>query len=136
MAEIVTGGKGILCRFQFNIQITNSFVEFLPVATGLLAEAFKKDPTITCILSGLGEKAESYRPHFFHSILTSAALNGAVFNGIGDWKSCGVLMPPGCRMDSIGTWLRANLFGMLWTVGFQGTKVCGATTVVMSMLHD
>jgi hypothetical protein len=61
-----------------------------------LSKAFEKDPTITYLLSSLTpSKRLAYLPQYFHVILSAAASNNGIFDEIDNWKSCGVLMPPG-----------------------------------------
>jgi hypothetical protein len=66
----------------------------------------------------------AYIPNYFDGLLTAAAMNNAIFDEAGDWKSCGVLMPPGCRVDNPLTFLPAGFISMLWNIGVGGCQVC------------
>ena len=50
----------------------------------------------------------------------AAALNGATFDEAHEWASCGVLVPPGKRVDNLWTLLPAGFAGMAWRVGERG----------------
>jgi hypothetical protein len=69
-------------------------------------------------------KRASYLPNYFAALLKAAALNGGTFEEVGDWKSCGVLIPPGSRVDNFWTLLPAGFLGVAWTLGVGGCKVC------------
>lgn len=82
------------------------------------------DPTITYLLSSLtAEKRDAYRPKFFHAILAAAGMNGASFDEADGWKSCGVLMPPGSRIDQLSTAILAGFVSVLWSIGLGGCQV-------------
>ena len=66
----------------------------------------------------------AYLPDYFGALLTAAALNKASIDEIGGWRSCGVLVPPGVRVDNPWTLLPAGLVGMAWAVGARGCVVC------------
>ena len=102
---------------------TKKSAERVPEATDLLSQAFKADPTITYLLSSLtAEQRELYRPTFFRAILSAAAMNDASFDEINGWKSCGVIVPPGCQVDSLGTLLPAGFLSVVWSIGFGGCQ--------------
>lgn len=65
----------------------------------------------------------AYLPKYFDGLLTAAALNKASFAEVDNWKCCGVLMPPGCRVDNIWTILPAGFIPMLWNIGVGGVQV-------------
>jgi hypothetical protein len=66
----------------------------------------------------------AYLPSYLSALLKAAALNSATFDEANDWASCGVLMPPGKRVDNPWTMLQAGLVGMAWKVGRGGCMVC------------
>ena len=66
----------------------------------------------------------AYLPKYFDGLLTAAAMNNAIFDETEGWKSCGVLMPPGCRVDNPLTMLPAGFIPMLWNIGVGGCQVC------------
>ena len=65
----------------------------------------------------------AYLPKYFKRLLTAAAMNKALFHEADDWKCCGVLMPPGCRVDNPLTLLPAGFIPMLWNIGIGGCQV-------------
>lgn len=65
----------------------------------------------------------AYLPKYFSSLLTAAAMNGGMFDEANNWKTGGVLMPPGHRVDNPWTILPAGFIPMLWTIGISGCKV-------------
>ena len=78
------------------------------------------------MLSSMGHEARlAYLPKYFDSLLTAAAMNNAVFHEVGGWRGCGVLMPPGYRVDNIWTMLPAGFIPMLWKIGIGGCQVGG-----------
>lgn len=76
------------------------------------------------MIAGLGEKRFEYLGEYFHILMTAATMNHAIFHEIGNWQSCGVLMPPGMTVDNPLTIIQAGFISLLWSVGFQGVKVC------------
>lgn len=77
------------------------------------------------MLSSMGDSdRQAYLPKYFHALLSAAALNQATFDEAEDWKSCGVLMPPGFRVDNPLTIIQAGFFQMMWNIGIQGCQVC------------
>jgi hypothetical protein len=105
---------------------------------------------ITYALSTLPkQERDAYLPEYFTALLTAATLNcasidyveGAPEGSSGDdgahdadgkmpeglasseWKSVGVLMPPGKRVDNPWTLLQAGLLGATWKVGLRGAVV-------------
>jgi hypothetical protein len=69
------------------------------------------------------EERIGYLPAYFTALLTAASMNRAIFDEVEGWKSCGVLMPPECRVDNPWTLLPAGFIPMLWKIGFGGCKV-------------
>jgi hypothetical protein len=65
----------------------------------------------------------AYLPKYFDGLLTAASMNQAKFEEADDWKACGVLMPPGCRVDNPLTIIQAGFISMLWNVGIGGCQV-------------
>lgn len=94
-------------------------------ATEVLSKAFEVDPTITYLLNSMSkEQRLACLPQCFSALLTAAALNHASLDEAGDWKSCGVLVPPGCKIDNPLTLLPAGLLSVLWTIGLGGCQAC------------
>jgi hypothetical protein len=62
----------------------------------------------------------TYRPKFFHVLLHAALLNGGQIDEIGDFKSCGVLMPPGKDVGNPWTWTQAGFLGVALKLGISG----------------
>jgi hypothetical protein len=50
-------------------------------------------------------------------------MNHGEFAEADDWKCCGVLMPPGSRVDNTWTLLPAGFIPMLWNIGVRGCQV-------------
>src|SRR5580700_5416383 len=124
---ITTGGKGNppipppLIRRTPKTRSTDR----LPPSSTLLSLAFVHDPVITYILYSMPpKKRRAYLPSYFSALLKAAALNSATFEEANGWGSCGVLMPPGKRVDNFWTLLPAGLAGMAWMVGAGGCMVC------------
>ncbi|CAM6086999.1 unnamed protein product [Calypogeia fissa] len=111
----------------------------VPAATSLLSRAFMSDPVINYMLSSMpAKKRAAYIHDYFNALLTAATMNQASIEWIGDrigngsekeekeegegaqWKCCGVLMPPGKRVDNPWTLLPAGLVKMAWMVRFGG----------------
>jgi hypothetical protein len=70
------------------------------------------------------EQRLAYLPKYFSALLTAAALSHASFEEVGDWKSCGVLVPPSCKIDNPFTLLPAGFLSVLWTIGIGGCQAC------------
>jgi hypothetical protein len=93
-------------------------------AAQVLSKAFEEDPVITYMLSSMNtEERLAYLPKYFNGLLTAAAMNHGKFDEAGDWKACGVLMPPGYRVDNPWTILPAGFIPLLWKIGVGGCKV-------------
>jgi hypothetical protein len=96
----------------------------LPQATTLLSLAFATDPVITYLLHSMSATARAaYLPSYFSALLKAASLNGARFDEAGEWGSCGVLVPPGKRVDNFWTLVPAGFVGMLGRIGVGGCWV-------------
>jgi hypothetical protein len=65
----------------------------------------------------------TYLPSYFSALLKAASLNGASFDEASEWGSCGVLMPPGKRVDNFWTLVPAGFVGMLGQIGVGGCWV-------------
>jgi hypothetical protein len=93
-------------------------------AAQLLSKAFEEDPVITYMLSSMDKQDRlAYLPKYFNALLTAAAMNGGRFDEADGWKACGVLIPPGHRVDNPWTFLPAGFLSMLWKVGISGCRV-------------
>lgn len=98
-------------------------LERIQAATELLSEAFNDDPTVNYILDSVNpNQRDTYLPSFFRAVLTVAAANGATFDEIGGWKSCGVICPPGSAVDRIGPSLYPMVISVAWSIGFRGCQ--------------
>ncbi len=105
-------------------QITTGGIELVSHATKVLSEAFEDDPTMAYTLPTMSrEQRVAFLPRYFESLLTSAATNNASIDGIADWQSCGILMPPGCHYDGAWSMLQAGFFPVLWAAGLEGCRV-------------
>lgn len=135
--QITTGGQGEpipASTITSHHQHTNTPTERIQAATDLLSEAFRTDPTITYLLSSLNpEQRATYRPVFFHAILTAAAANNATFDETGGWKSCGVRVPPGSAVDRLGPSLYPTFLSVAWSIGLGGCRAspCHVPLVVI-----
>jgi hypothetical protein len=95
----------------------------VPQATALLGEAFITDPTITYLLSLPEQEHTTYLPKFMEVLLTAATMNEASISQIGDWKSCGVLMPSGADLGNVWTAVQAGWVKVFWKLGWGGYQV-------------
>ena len=68
------------------------------------------------------EQRLSYLPKYFTVLLTAATLNHASIDEVNGWESCGILLPPGYKVDNPLTLLPAGFFSVLWTVGIGGCQ--------------
>lgn len=46
-------------------------------------------------------------------------MNNCILAEADDFKSCGMLMPPGCHVDNFWALLPAGIIGLLWDVGIR-----------------
>ena len=69
------------------------------------------------------EQRRDYLPTYFSQVLTAATLNNGSIEEIDGWKSCGILMPPGCKVDNPRTLFQAGFLSALWNMGFGGINV-------------
>ncbi|KAK0110444.1 hypothetical protein ONS96_002055 [Cadophora gregata f. sp. sojae] len=96
--------------------------EYVPRAIPLMAKAFATDPIITYLLHHMTPaQLSAYLPKYFDGVLTAAALNKGIFAEADDFKSCTILIPPGCRVDNFWTLIPAGFIGMVWDVGVAAT---------------
>jgi len=92
-------------------------------AAVLLSEAFEDDPTVTYTVPSMNrEQRLEFLPRYMTALLSSAAMNNAIFDQVDDWKSCGVLMPPGCKYDNTWTMCQAGFLPILWATGLEGCR--------------
>ena len=62
-------------------------------------------------------------------------MNNAIFGEVDGFKCCGVLLPPGCRVDNFWTLIPAGILRLLWNVGISGCWVCGSfVAIILSIL--
>lgn len=105
------------------VPVTAGGRERVPAAAELYEDAFRIDPVITYLLSSMVPAARlAYLREYFSRLLTAAAMNKAIIHEAGEWGSCGVLMPPGCKVDNPLTMIPAGIFPMLWNIGLQSLK--------------
>lgn len=103
---------------------TYNSTEYVPRAIPLMAEAFATDPIITYVLHHMTQaQLSAYLPKYFDGLLTAAAMNKGIFAEADDFKSCTILMPPGCHVDNPWTLIPAGFVGMVWDVGLAATYV-------------
>ncbi|KAI1395342.1 hypothetical protein F4819DRAFT_492595 [Hypoxylon fuscum] len=89
----------------------------------VLAPAFVGDPIYTWFLSDFPlSKHKTMLSVLFRAFLTQASLNKGIFLEAGDFASCGLLMPPGSRLENPWTLLKAGLVPALWTLGLGPLK--------------
>jgi len=104
------------------VQVTSGGKERIEPAAKVLCEAFMTDPTITYLLSAMEpSEREDYRPKFFRSLMTGAALNNGSLDEAGDWQSCGVIMPPDRTVGNLRTVFQSGLASAVISIGLQGT---------------
>ena len=126
-AKITTGGRGRPSCLPHSLRrtlLTLDHAERIKDASGLFSKAFEADPPLTYVLSSMGVRQRlEYIPTAFDAVLTAAAMNKASFDEVEDWKSCGIMLPPGYHHDNPLTLLPAGLVGVLWAIGIRGGKV-------------
>ncbi|KAL2074208.1 hypothetical protein VTL71DRAFT_7986 [Oculimacula yallundae] len=94
--------------------------EYVSRAIPLMAEAFATDPVITYLLHHMTPaQFTAYLPKYFNGVLTAAAMNKGIFAEADDFKSCTILLPPGCHVDNFWTLIPAGFIGMVWDVGVK-----------------
>ncbi|KAG4436232.1 hypothetical protein IFR05_008288 [Cadophora sp. M221] len=87
-----------------------------------MAKAFATDPIIMWLMHHMTPaQLTAYLPKYFDGLLTAAAMNKGIFAEADDFKSCTILMPPGCHVDNVWTLLPAGFIGMVWDVGVAAT---------------
>jgi hypothetical protein len=92
-----------------------------PAAT-LLAQSFTQDKLVNFILPPLS--IPSLLSKYFTTLLKGATLCEGIIAEVGDWKACGVLVPPGCRISGLRMGVSSGyLRMMLWEVGWKGCRV-------------
>ncbi|KAH8646380.1 hypothetical protein BGZ60DRAFT_424488 [Tricladium varicosporioides] len=103
---------------------TGQSEEYITRGAVLLSAAFLPDATITYLLSSLSTKEarEAYHAQLFHVFLKAAVLNGGSIDEVDGWKSCGVLLPPGCDIGNPFKVVQAGFLGVMWTLGLGGIR--------------
>jgi ribosomal protein S18 acetylase RimI-like enzyme len=87
-----------------------------------LSKAFENDFTLRYIFSHMSEEEKNaYLPDYFRGLLTAAALNNGTFSFLDNDNCCGVLMPPGSKVDNPMTLIPAGFMGMVWKIGLGAT---------------
>ena len=105
-------------------EITSGGREHIVDATTVLSEAFEDDPTVTYTLPTMSkEQRLAFLPKYFLSLVTSAAMDNASIDGIDNWKSCGILIPPGSHYDNTLAMIQAGFLSVLWAAGIEGCRV-------------
>lgn len=122
---------------HLSAQLLTRTTERVKDCARVLTSAFTDDPTITWILNSMSrEERIAYLPKFFTAVCAAGALNGGTFEEIGDWKSCGILLPPGSDVGNLATLLPAGLPSVFWSIGFQGCKVCDLMSLFVGWLSS
>jgi len=87
-----------------------------------LSKAFENDFTLRYIFSHMNEEEKNaYLPEYFRGLLTAAALNNGTFSFLDNDNCCGVLMPPGSKVDNPMTLIPAGFVSMVWKIGLGAT---------------
>lgn len=90
----------------------------------LLTSAFNTDPVYRWFLHDFPlSQHPNILPKFFRPFLIQALLNDGLLIEAGNLSSCGLLMPPGSRLENPWTILQAGLVPAVWNVGFSTLKV-------------
>lgn len=90
----------------------------------ILSPAFLGDPLYSWFLSDIPSvKHQTLLPMLFRALMTQASLNNGILLEVGNSAACGLLMPPGSRLENPWTMLRAGLAPALWTLGPGTFKV-------------
>lgn len=90
----------------------------------LLTSAFNADPVYRWFLHDFPlSQHPNILPKFFRPFLIQALLNNGLLIEAGSLSSCGLIMPPGSRLENPWTILRAGLVPAVWNVGFGTLKV-------------
>lgn len=76
------------------------------------------------LLSLPEQEHPAYLPKYLEVLLTAATMNGASIAQIGDWKSCGIVMPAGAYVGNLWTAVQAGWVKVLWKLGWAGYQVC------------
>ncbi|KAI0403209.1 hypothetical protein F4802DRAFT_320853 [Xylaria palmicola] len=98
----------------------NNIDKFIQV----LAPAFLGDPLYTWFLKDFPmSEHKALLRKLFSALLRQASLNNGVFLEAGGFGSCGLLMPPGSRLENPWTMLQAGLVPALWALGPGTFKV-------------
>lgn len=69
-------------------------------------------------------------------MLLAATLNRALISEVNGWESCGVLVPPGCRVDNYAALLPAvgTLLPGMWRLGGAGCKVSFFLLIILDLV--
>lgn len=70
-------------------------VEYVEDAEAVPHNPFEDDPTMICLNPMTKQEKLRFFPKFFTGVVTAAAMGKASTDGIDDWESCAVFVPPG-----------------------------------------
>ncbi|KAI2468387.1 hypothetical protein F4781DRAFT_268741 [Annulohypoxylon bovei var. microspora] len=103
---------------QQKLQITSGGKEYVNKTIQVLTPAFEGDPVYTWLLHNYPlSKHQSVLSKLFRAFFTQGSLNNGIFIEVGDFGCCGLLMPPGARVENPWTLLQAGLIPALCTIG-------------------
>lgn len=105
-------------------QLHDPGMDTIDKAVRILTPAFLSDPVYTWFLNHVPPSQHQEKlATLFRAVLTQAALNNGVLIEAGNFGCCGLVMPPGSRLESPQTLLQAGLLPALWTLGLGTFKV-------------
>lgn len=90
-----------------------------------MTPAFRGDPLYRYFMCTTPqEKHQEVLKKLFRIFISQGALNGGIFMEVGDYGSCGVLLPPGTAVENPWTLPRAGVPGGIFTIGPGIFLVC------------
>lgn len=108
---------------QVEYSVTSLGQERLDDASRILSKAFEDDFTLRYIFCHMSEEEKNaILLWYFRGLLTAAVLNKGTFEFLDNDNCCGVLMPPGCKVDNPFTLISAGFLGMVWKIGLGATR--------------
>jgi len=123
LASVPTGPKMVITDRQAEFTVTSGGKERGDDAARILSKAFESDFTLRYIFCHMSEEEKNrILPSYFRGLLTAAALNNGTFDFLDNDNCCGVLMPPGCKVDNPLTLIPAGFIGMVWKIGLGATS--------------
>lgn len=122
-------GKTIaaLCSNKLSCASVNQMnipVDAIDRTVELLTSAFYADPVYRWFLHDFPlSQYPNILPKFFRPFLVQALLNDALLIEAGNSSSCGLIVPPGSRLENPWTILQAGLMPAVWNVGIGTLKI-------------